>query len=534
MNVLGILLLALGVQTAHAPPRDAAPEPATGAAIIRGRVTDAETGTPLARVDVSLTQVGTREQMDTVSGADGAFEFTRLRGGKYSLQADPTARVTTHRPASFRAPDQKTDSTIVIRDGQVFENAVIALPRGFVITARVLDEDGGPVADALVKAEAIEARGSFSTRSRMTDDLGGVRLWGYSPGLYRVCATPRSLELDRRSSEGYIETCYPSVSVSDAQPVVITSTDPPEVQIRLRRTRLFQITGVVVDANGQPAPRAVVSLVTVEREGVAGRTIQNVGGTFTARGLPPGEYSVAAQAPYDANPDDAARPIGIVPLQLQTSDADGVVVVLSRPVTVRGRIVFEGGPPPPLAGFRVQGSPARRMFTGARRSPEARVNADLSFELVGMFGQRTIDVVAPPEWVLKSVRYRGRELINVPTEFKSDGDAAALEVVLTNRPAALFARVQGTPEPDNVRVLLFPADANQWNSAGQPSIWRMGVWKEGSYAFARLRPAEYFVAIVPEGMPFTDGDPRMFEELSKTAERITLLENDQRTIELRK
>jgi hypothetical protein len=215
------------------------------------------------------------------------------------------------------------------------------------------------------------------------------------------------------------------------------------------------------------------------------------------------------------------------------------LVVLSAPPTVRGRLVFEGGPPPPLAAVTVQSFPPRRSFSPAsiRRSPPARVNADLSFELRGMAGPRTVDVTAPAEWFVKSVRYRGQERLNVLTEFKSEGNAPALEVVLTNRPATLIVRVQtsGNIEPDIGGVLLFPTDSNQWNGAGRMSVWRLGLLKGDSYVFTAVRPGEYFLATLPPAMPYVrDGDTRALEELSKTAERITLLENDQRTIDLRR
>jgi len=324
MHSILVLCLALASAADQSPPRDKPAARTQGTAVVRGRVTDAETGTPLARVDISLRLMSTGDQLDTASNADGAFEFMRVPAGKYRLSADPTRRGTTHRPASYKLADQKGRvdwSVIVLAEGEVFEHADVALSRSYVIAARVMDEDGAPVADASVKAEPIERFDGIPLRSRSTDDLGAVRLWGIPPGAYRVCATPRSLEPDRHSTEGYVETCYPSAPAVDAQPVRVTSADPPEVQIRLRRTRLFRITGTVIDSNGQPAPSAVVSVVSIDREGSSSRRIQNTGGTFRAGGLPPGDYYVAAESPYESNSDDTVRPIGVVPIQLHTADA---------------------------------------------------------------------------------------------------------------------------------------------------------------------------------------------------------------------
>ncbi len=54
--------------------------------------------------------------------------------------------------------------------------------------------------------------------------------------------------------------------------------------------------------------------------------------------------------------------------------------------------------------------------------------------------------------------------------------------------------------------------------------------REDTYEFAGLRPAEYLLAVLPDGAAFQDHDRRPLEELSKHAERITLFEGELRTI----
>ena len=73
MLILVMLLLALSSQTEQVSPRDRGSVSNEGTAVVRGRVIDAESGAPLARVDVSLTFLAGRDQFDTASDADGAF-----------------------------------------------------------------------------------------------------------------------------------------------------------------------------------------------------------------------------------------------------------------------------------------------------------------------------------------------------------------------------------------------------------------------------------------------------------------------------
>jgi protocatechuate 3,4-dioxygenase beta subunit len=348
-----------------------------------------------------------------------------------------------------------------------------------------------------------------------------------------VCAVPNSVP-HRQEREGFIRTCYPAAtSDSEAQPVTFTTTDPAEVEIRIRRSRYFSISGVVLDVNGQVAARATVSLVTIERNGGSSRSIQNEGGSFSVRGIAPGEYFIKAEMAQDAN---RSRASGYAVAHVQTTDIENLVVALAPPPIVRGHLVFEGGPPPDHRTISVQPQAARgTVSTMMGRSGErGPVKADMSFEFEGLVGPSTLRVRVPNDWVVKSVRYGGEERINIPTEFKSHLDPSALAVFLTNRPARLAARVldeRGQPV-DDARVIVFPADPRQWDGSGGSSVVQFGKPAEGTYEFAGLRPAEYLVAVMPDGMFFQDDDRRQLDVLSKQAERITLLENDQKTIDL--
>jgi protocatechuate 3,4-dioxygenase beta subunit len=536
-----LLVLLLGIAQTAPPaglPRDARePDLKSGTGVISGRVFDAGTGAPMGRVRVTLSRLGTRAQLDTKTATNGTFQFRGVPAGAYAVSADPVGR-PTHGNSGYgviRGKGPGKHTTITLRDGEVFDKADIRLPRTYVISARVVDEDGDPVPDMLVLAEGFE--GARFSRSRTTDDRGAVRLWGFSPGVYKLCATP-SLAPDRPDAEGFVRTCYPAAAAdAEAQPVTITDADPVEVEIRMRRSRLFRITGFVVDQNGQPAMDASVSLVTVDRNGGSSRTIRHEGGIFSVHGLAPGEYFIKAETQYRPDLKDSARPLGYAAVSVQTADVENLVVALSNPATVRGRLVFEGAPAPSLKSLSVQATPGRSSIAMAsgRWSQPAAVKPDLSFEIEGIVGPQLLDVRGVPrDWVVRSVRYGGEERINVPTEFKSHIDPSALEIVLTNRPARLVARVtdeKGQPVED-ARVLIFPADPRQWDGGGAASIWRFGVPREGTYEFNGLRPADYLVVVIPDGMPFQDRDRRPLEALSKHAERITLLENDVKAVDL--
>ena len=529
---LSLVPALLGAQTS--PPRDGlVGELASGTAVVRGRVTDAETGATLPRISVSLTRVGTRAQVDTMSDTMGAFEFTRVPAGEYTLTADPIGR-TTHGWSAYNQPGEQAGakrSTLVLQDGQLFDQAHIALPRRYVITARVIDEYGEPLPDMLVRVEGLEGA-TAGGRARTTDDRGTVRLWGYAPGTYRVCAVPADAS-DSAAGEGFIRTCYPSATWdSDALPVTVANADPPELEIRLHRSRLFRISGVVVDASGHVAPNARVSFVRVEDNSYASRSLQAEQGSFSIRGVAPGQYFIRADVGDMFDPGDPTRQSGYAPVKVQSADIEHLEVVMSPLVTIRGRLRFDGPPPRTLSTAMVRAEPARNSIAvmRGRIDSAARVRPDLTFELKGLFGPYTVQVDGLRGWIAKSVRYRGEERLDVPTEFRTGSGTVHLEIVLTNQPGELTARafdINGRPV-EEAQVVLFPADSRHWDLM---TAVRRSVRRHDAQVFENLRPAEYLVAVVPPGMSSVN-TRRSLEELSKGAERITIVEGDRRTIDL--
>ena len=89
-----------------------------------------------------------------------------------------------------------------ILDGRIVEDIDFALPRGAVITGRVVDELGYSAEEARV---AILCPQNIDGPRRLvpvgnavtTDDLGEFRLFGISPG-HTMCRPPRAIGLPAR------------------------------------------------------------------------------------------------------------------------------------------------------------------------------------------------------------------------------------------------------------------------------------------------------------------------------------------------
>jgi len=167
-------------------------QPKTGTARLRGRVTAVETGGPVRRAQVRISgpDIGSKT---AITDADGRYEFRDLPGGRFNVSATKSGFVTVQygqlRPF-------ESGKAIDLVDGQVMDKADIAMPRGGVISGRLVDEFGDPIADAVVNAMRSAWSGGRrrlqpTGRTSMTNDLGQFRIYGLSPGDYYVSATNR-------------------------------------------------------------------------------------------------------------------------------------------------------------------------------------------------------------------------------------------------------------------------------------------------------------------------------------------------------
>ena len=123
---LAVLQLTFG-QTAQPPgtPSQAQPQtPALATATIRGHVTGGDTGAPVRKVQVRLTQIGGfqqgaaptgRENRLATTDADGLYEFKDLPAARYNITATKTGYVSVQ--WGQRTPRSSTSNISVALGG---------------------------------------------------------------------------------------------------------------------------------------------------------------------------------------------------------------------------------------------------------------------------------------------------------------------------------------------------------------------------------------------------------------------------------
>jgi protocatechuate 3,4-dioxygenase beta subunit len=534
----GLLLVSAGVP-AQLPARDqpAAPKAETG--VIRGRVVRADTGEPLRRAEVRVDEwnAGSRSgPAATMTDAEGRYELTQLSPGRYQLKARRGGYVEV--AYGQRRPFER-GRPVELSEGAVLQNIDFALPPGAVVTGRVVDENGEPVALAYVslarrryvdgaKRLAVESGGS-------TDDRGEFRIFGVPPGDYVILASLNALDIGSRDRVRYVATYYPGTPVaSDAQRVTVApGQEVPGITIALVRVTTATVRGVV-RTSGE-TPLGLLTFVTArevsgpQADGRTATAVAGVDGSFTLAGLLPGSYLVEARAP--TGPEFASKEVVV-----EGSDVAGVTLMLSNGATVRGRIRFDTGDPPKglhpsevfimpagldhqMAGMEIGGGP-----------PIAR--DDWNFELKGLRGRGFIRAGTMSDWEMKRVRRDGVDVTDTPLDFSADIDR--LEIELTQNVTTVSGGV--TDDRGGVAldatVIAFADDPGKWGPHSR-FIASARPDQQGRFTIKGLPAGRYVAIAVGYLEPGEERDPDLLETWRTRGTPFTLPEGKTHVLDLK-
>jgi hypothetical protein len=440
-----------------------------------------------------------------------------------------------------------------VLDKQIVDHVDFSLPRMSVITGRVLDETGDPIAGVTVMA--LRSRYWEGQRQLVptgqgfvqTDDTGQYRILGLAPGTYYVSATTRETWAVTQDgvtrTMGFAPTYFPGVtSTADARRVTVgLGQEAANTDLSLIPGRAAAISGTAFDSQGRPFGRSV-SL----REEIRGENFARFGGnmsgavaadgSFTIRNVPPGEYKLVAGTGRDADHPEAA----IVPITIDGVDLTNIVLTGSAGGSITGQVITDTGAVPTIPQMRITiGGPstgqADPTLLGTFGSPGfGPIAPDGSFSIKGVFGRSRLRLTLPDTWMVKAMTYDGRDVTDVPIELKSGEIMSGVQIVITDRVTAVSGQLtddKGLPLTD-ATILVFADDPEQW-AADARTVRAVRPDQTGQYQIKGL-PAGAYRAIALEYVE--DGlwnDPEYLATLRLKAQPLTVVEATTQAVSLK-
>jgi protocatechuate 3,4-dioxygenase beta subunit len=533
------------------PPRAGRPpaEPLRGTAVMRGQVVAADTGSPIRRAQVRVSAPGVESRLATTD-AQGRFEIRDLPAGRYSMTASKGGFVSLQ--YGQRRPTE-SGTPIELADGQKLDKLVMGLPRGSVITGRITDEFGEPMANANVMAmrygyqagarRLMPAPGG-NTRDT-TDDQGQFRLFGLPPGDYYVSAVLRTGEITDPSggeASGYAPTYYPGTpNLAEAQRVTLgLAQENSNVSFGLISTSLVRVSGQVLTSTGGAAGGGTVILAPpgglgrgalAQGSGATARVDQT--GSFRLTNVAPGRYQLQARTGQRGDGGFAKQEIVV-----GAEDVSGLVLITAPGARVTGSIVTDTGEPFPIRPQQVQvaarpADPDSQMPGGGAAAAASRIADNWTFELANVIEPRLIRASAPQGWTMKSVFLNGQEITDVPMEFPAGQTVTGVQIVMTQKISSLTGLVtddRNQPVLD-ATVVVFPADEKLWTYQSR-FIRAARPDQQGQFRIPSLPPHSGYLMIALQGLEDGQaGDPEFLATIKDAAKAFSLGDGESKTVD---
>jgi hypothetical protein len=476
----------------------------------------------------------------TTSDSSGRFTIKSVPAGRYQFLATHTGFVDQH----YQSNGTDTGALLALQAGQEVKDVLFRMILASVITGRVNDEDGDPMALTQVVAlrrptdEEIEDRDDLSSKSHelqpagmaQTDDRGQYRLFGLKAGEYYIKAVDQyepmyqmmaGSELEVREALGsqYAPVYYPGVTqISQAETVLLTPGEEALADFVLRRIKTVEISGRVIGADGKPADAFLyLEELPAADYGVFHGVETDAKGAFKVKGVAPGSYVLhATQRSSEEASYHASQKI-----EVGSDNMDSITLALGRGINFPGRVEVSGAGPVQF----------QRMFLQlvAHDDPSARawaqVKKDGTFQFLDVpDGTFALSINGLEEgWYVKSARQGADDILAKGLEVGKGDGGGTIQVVVSNNAAELAGSITQDDKPTiGARVRLTPDPETRYNRLQSRTA---STDQGGRFSFTGLAPGQYRVVAKASGQDREN-------VVSSDPKSVSLSEHDHKTIEL--
>lgn len=381
-------------------------------ASIAGRVTIDGKGVGGVTVAATTTSLplDNRTVAKTTTDDDGKYQLTGLAAGEFTIMPLAKAFVVGANGA-YKVPGH----ALTVADGETITEIDFALVRGGVITGRITDTDGRPVIGERVNVvprdtpENGRSMYMFDGPRNKTDDRGVYRVYGLSPGNYKVSvgqtAAAGNVSIMGMGGSQYTKTYYPGVA-DEAKATVLEIKEGTEVTnidiVAGKSGRGFTVFGRVVDADsGQPVPSVFVvhSSLNEANQQLGGMNFSggqtDANGKFRLDNVQPGHYAAYTLPIGEATTVYSDQ----TPFDVSDGDVSGVEIKVHRGATISGVAVIENNVDPEVTALlqTVSLFAVSNTKGGTPSLSRSQIGADGRFSFAGLApGKVYINLVGFP------------------------------------------------------------------------------------------------------------------------------------------
>jgi protocatechuate 3,4-dioxygenase beta subunit len=519
---------------------------------IEGTLINQATGGPLRKGTISLSAAVTGQQSSNtpapiayavMSDAEGRFVIEGVDPGRYKMTADHAGYIRlTYRSGG--------SGFLSVSPGQTLKDIRLAITPQGVIAGRVVDEDGDPLTEVTVQAFVWRTingvRRLGFARYVQVDDQGNFRVANLEAGSYVLSA-----HLDRmppvnadKIHDAYITTYYPSaLEISETTQIpLIAGAEATNIEIRLRRARVFHIRGKVVDASGSPVQSTALAL---NRSGglvtdVSGDITISRDGAFDFANVRPGSYYIEPANNVLFATDQGGgsmnkKLFAHYTVTVADEDVKDITLQLHAGATLTGTISTEDA--------TAQTTSAKPLLPTIRLQPldspdvspaTASSKADGTFELHDVAPRHyRVNVIGTTEGsYVKSVRFGGEDITNGTLDL-TDGSGGAIEIKLSPSGATVSGTVQNA-NGDPVGDVLVTIGPKAVEATTESLFFRKTrTDQNGQFSIKSLPPGEYRVLAWEDVDEQLVTDPEFRAHFDGNSAEVTLSENSKQTAELK-
>jgi hypothetical protein len=480
--------------------------------VLKGRVLAAGTATPLRRVQVRATSFEGRGGGITSTDAEGYFEIRELSAGRYNVSATKGGFVTgqfgQRRPGEPGTP-------IDLSEGQTADKVNFSLSRGSVISGKIVDDGGDPVAGTMVAAvryqfvsgarRLVPAASEGSTDR--TDDQGGFRLYGLPPGDYFISANNRSNQfvaagMNNTEADGFAPTYFPGTAEhGEASRITVKAgQEMSAANFALSVARMARVRGRALNSRGEPVGSGMLMMTPDDPTIGMGMNMMNAmiagDGAFQFANVAPGRYNIQVRP---QGMPSATSEFANMKITVGSEDLDNLIVTTAAGSTRKGVVMTDDGSAPPFRADQVSIFPSPAEPGGMFGIPgQNRINDDFTFELSGLAERRLIraNVGQNLGWYLKAVLLNGDDVTDSGIEFGPGQSYDGLQVIFSRKTTDLSGLVsddRNQPVLD-ATVVVFPADRERWTYSSR-FVRTLRPDTNGRYNVKSLPPLEDYLII---------------------------------------